>query len=663
MNKKRAWKLQEFVAHGSQVNCAHLGRKSGQVLATGGDDKKVNIWRISKANAIMNLSGHTSAVECVVFDQNEETLVSGSHGGGLKIWDLETQKAVRNHTGHHAKCSSVDFHVYGICFASGSLDTNVKIWDVRRKACIQTYKGHTREVTVTRFSPDGRWVVSGGEDGVVKVWDLTAGRLMFDFHHDGPVTALDFHPEHLVLASGSADRTVKFWDLGQFRLLSSTDVDATKIRAISFLREKQHALLSATQEGIKAWSWTPSPHVNDSVDIGWRGIVDIYPSPTNPAQLIGAAFNQTFVSLWVVDLSLVQIPSQGRISMDDLAAIGSSPPLLPPTSAASASAAPAMERKMTAPPASELDVPAVAAPRQRVQPPVRTNSAGRDRRTFTPPDAMQRPVDVMQRPTDIFQRPLDPMTRPAVEVSQRQPSSILSQAGYQISGGDPKPMAPLSYERTPVTPPVTFPVADVAMDAEKERMKILAAEFGPLGGKAEVNESEILSKLGDGHRMTTDILMQRLQHTRMIRSLWGQSKVLECLETLKRIGDRALLVDFLRMVGSRTDLFSLDACVLLLPQVNNLLAASFEEYRSLGIETVQRLLKGFSTLIIDTRKYASTGAGIDLSREERLSKCNKCHDAFQIIYSTLQSLPVGNDIVGRATADLKANLDAFFSKS
>ena len=32
------------MAHGSNVNCLALGHKSGRVLVTGGDDKKVNLW-------------------------------------------------------------------------------------------------------------------------------------------------------------------------------------------------------------------------------------------------------------------------------------------------------------------------------------------------------------------------------------------------------------------------------------------------------------------------------------------------------------------------------------------------------------------------------------------------------------------------------------------
>ncbi len=50
------WSLriaEEFVAHEANVNSLALGRKSGRVLVTGGDDKKVNLWAVGKPNCIM----------------------------------------------------------------------------------------------------------------------------------------------------------------------------------------------------------------------------------------------------------------------------------------------------------------------------------------------------------------------------------------------------------------------------------------------------------------------------------------------------------------------------------------------------------------------------------------------------------------------------------
>ena len=44
---------EEFVAHGGNVNCLALGHKSGRVMVTGGEDKKVNMWAVGKPNCIM----------------------------------------------------------------------------------------------------------------------------------------------------------------------------------------------------------------------------------------------------------------------------------------------------------------------------------------------------------------------------------------------------------------------------------------------------------------------------------------------------------------------------------------------------------------------------------------------------------------------------------
>ena len=41
------------MAYGANVNCLALGHKSGRVLVTGGDDKKVNLWAVGKPNCIM----------------------------------------------------------------------------------------------------------------------------------------------------------------------------------------------------------------------------------------------------------------------------------------------------------------------------------------------------------------------------------------------------------------------------------------------------------------------------------------------------------------------------------------------------------------------------------------------------------------------------------
>lgn len=44
---------EEFMGHNADVKCLGIGHKSGRVMVTGGDDRKVNLWSVGKPNCIM----------------------------------------------------------------------------------------------------------------------------------------------------------------------------------------------------------------------------------------------------------------------------------------------------------------------------------------------------------------------------------------------------------------------------------------------------------------------------------------------------------------------------------------------------------------------------------------------------------------------------------
>ncbi|XP_015697398.1 katanin p80 WD40 repeat-containing subunit B1 homolog KTN80.3-like isoform X2 [Oryza brachyantha] len=309
MDTKRAYKLQEFVAHASDVNCVKFGRRTSRILITGGEDQKVNLWAIGKPSAILSLSGLTSPVESVSFDSSEVMIGAGSSSGTIKVWDVEEAKVVRTFTGHRSSCASLDFHPFGEFFASGSSDTNMKIWDMRKKGCIHTYKGHTRQIDVLKFTPDGRWIVSGGSDNSVKIWDLTAGKLLHDFRiHEGPINCIDFHPHEFLLATGSADKTVKFWDLETFELIGSSGPEnsreyfepASVVRSMTFNKDGK-SLFCGLHESLKVLSWEPII-CHDVVDVGWSTLGDLI---VHEGKLLGCSYNQSCVGIWVVDLTKI----------------------------------------------------------------------------------------------------------------------------------------------------------------------------------------------------------------------------------------------------------------------------------------------------------------------------------------------------------------------
>ncbi|CAG9784449.1 unnamed protein product [Diatraea saccharalis] len=298
---RRSWKLQEFVAHKANVNCLAMGHKSNQVLATGGDDKKVNLWAIGRQSCLMSLSGHTTPVECVCFGHSEDLVCAGSQTGALKIWDLEAAKLLRTFTGHKGAIKCMDFHPYGDYLTTGSCDSNIKLWDTRKRGCIVTYSSHQVAVNSLQFSPDGQWIASACEDGLVKVWDVRVGKVLQEFmEHTSAITCIKFHPHEFLLASCGTDRTVNFWDMEKFQLVSKFEKENTSIRHMVFSNDGT-TLLGCGNDGLQVIGWEPA-RVLDTVPGHWGQIHDITIAQT---QLIAGSFHSTYVVLSVVDLNKV----------------------------------------------------------------------------------------------------------------------------------------------------------------------------------------------------------------------------------------------------------------------------------------------------------------------------------------------------------------------
>ncbi|KAJ6333589.1 hypothetical protein OIU77_009455 [Salix suchowensis] len=265
-------KIEEFVAHSTNVNCLSIGKKACRMFITGGDDHKVNLWAIGKPTSLMSLCGHTSPVESVAFDTSEVLVLAGASMGAIKLWDLEEAKMVRTLTGHRSSCTAVEFHPFDL-------------------------------------HPDGRWVVSGGCDNVVKVWDLTAGKLLHDFKfHEGHVRSIDFHPLEFLLATGSADRTVKFWDLETFELIGSTTPEATGVRSITFHPDGR-TLFCGLDDSLKVYSWEPVI-CHDAVDMGWSTLGDLC---IHDGKLLGCSFYRNSVGIWVGDISCIEPYGDGFV--------------------------------------------------------------------------------------------------------------------------------------------------------------------------------------------------------------------------------------------------------------------------------------------------------------------------------------------------------------
>ncbi|XP_052714062.1 katanin p80 WD40 repeat-containing subunit B1-like isoform X2 [Crassostrea angulata] len=653
---KRAWKLQEFVAHGSTVNCVALSKKSGRVIVTGGEDRKVNLWIVGKPNCLMSLCGHTTPVESVRFGHEEEMVVAGSMSGALKVWDLEQAKIMRTLTGHTSSIKSLDFHPYGDYCTSGSLDCNVKLWDIRKKGCIYTYRGHKNGVNCVRFSPDGKWIASAGEDGLVKIWDITAGKILTDLtYHNGPVNIVEYHPNELLLASGSSDRTVKFWDLENFNMVSTTDGDSTPVRNILFHPEGT-CLFSGTKDLLKVYSWEPSK-CYDSIPVNWGEVADI---AIGQNQLIGTSFSQTNVSTFVVDLKRVQ-PFGGIPHQEGGSNFSSSRNKFiterPPTQSSRQASVPKEDIEEPTQDKEDQDNDSfeIANPedyRQIFRPKSRlSHSPTRQIEPFQPPpeDGMF-PTKHVSSPRNV-NRQISSDRKGSTERKSATPFRK-SQSSKSVSDdGDMEPVrqpAPTRSNKTskPVNKPPSKPVVKPSpRQPEEDKSGISPEDFLPqkAGGNDGYSsygrvpsENETLSTLFSGHDAMARVLAHRSKNLQIVRAMWTSGNTKTAVDSAISMKDPSVIVDLLNVLNLKSGLWSLDLCSCLLPQVQDLMDSKYDSYVTAACEALKIMLRNFGP-VIKSNLTAPPSQGVDLSREERYRKCRQCYENLCNIRSKVAS--------------------------
>ena len=112
-------------------------------------------------------------------------------------------------------------------------------------------------------------------------------------------------------------------------------------------------------------------------------------------------------------------------------------------------------------------------------------------------------------------------------------------------------------------------------------------------------------------RMCSD-LSARLENIRRLRALWRSGDIKGTLEALSTIDDHGAAVDILSIVWSKSNIFSLDICVSLLPLLKELLGSPHDEYVITAMQVLQIILQSFGPLISQTRLASANQSFVDI---------------------------------------------------
>ena len=249
----------QFEAHEGEVSAIKWS-PNGEVVATGGADRKIKMWSISENSSVALLKGTLTGSNAAVtsIDLDQDLLLASSNDFASRVWTLTDMKLRRTLTGHSNKVLAVKFLGVSNKVVSGSHDRTLKIWDLNRHACIRTlFAGSSCNDLVTIQSKESV-VASAHFDKRIRFWDTRSDSSANEILLQGKVTSLDVSPDGYSLLSCVRDDSLKCLDLRQNQVIRTYCAEGFKVGCdwtrCKFSPDNQYIVAGSSDSSVFIWN-------------------------------------------------------------------------------------------------------------------------------------------------------------------------------------------------------------------------------------------------------------------------------------------------------------------------------------------------------------------------------------------------------------------------
>lgn len=169
-----SYEIGEWVHQGSIKSI--IWTRDPNVLITACDDKKVRWWDLRSRSCIAMYEVEGTIGSCELSTSSSEGTLSVASGKTAYFFSSTQPGQLIRSVTLDREVASVALNGEHGRFVTGSpSDTYIRVWDFESEGEIEMGKGHHGPVWTTAFSPDGKLYASGSEDGTIKLWKCTQG--------------------------------------------------------------------------------------------------------------------------------------------------------------------------------------------------------------------------------------------------------------------------------------------------------------------------------------------------------------------------------------------------------------------------------------------------------------------------------------------------------
>ncbi|XP_074646656.1 DDB1- and CUL4-associated factor 5-like [Tubulanus polymorphus] len=170
----------DLKAHFGCVNAIEFSHTSGELMASGGDDRRVLLWNVedavsSKVPTPVDMKGqHHSNIFTLAFDHENRRIFSGGNDEQVVVHDMSTRETVDVFLHEDAVYGLSTHPTNNELFASACEDGRILIYDLRQSTsdpfCLANYVSAMHSVMFNPVEP--RLIVTANAKDGIGLWDI-----------------------------------------------------------------------------------------------------------------------------------------------------------------------------------------------------------------------------------------------------------------------------------------------------------------------------------------------------------------------------------------------------------------------------------------------------------------------------------------------------------
>jgi WD40 repeat protein len=301
--------LHQWLGQGGPVTSVAFHPQNTQLLSAG-KDGAIKLWTMPPL-PVRSLA-HPAAVLAFASSVDGKRLYTGGEDKILRSWDLTKDQADKQFTGHTGAITAVVLSANGQILATGSADKTVRFWDIaagKEKIILAANAG---TVTSLSLHPNGQQLLSSSDDGTLKIWQLPVmppanappGPVtvppLREIKHGAPVRQAFFSPKGDQIFSWGDDKALKIWNVADGKPIKSIPAKEP-IASAAITADGGKIVVAETQGTISVWPNPPGDKPIASFNVS--GPIQTIAVSPNGARLAVASDYKGSSIVHVVDLT------------------------------------------------------------------------------------------------------------------------------------------------------------------------------------------------------------------------------------------------------------------------------------------------------------------------------------------------------------------------